>query len=172
MRGWLKTLWEIIQYIFTGDKGTLHNPIEPLEPPVLPPILPPVEPLSPKPTPMPETLLWDTVANIRHSVRVICDQEGLTVKQKNELCATVQAESGFKLTAKLENKKNGKTWSTDWGLAQINDHYHIGPGKSFPSVDFVLNNPEAVIRWMCKMWLQGHADWWVAWKSGAFRKYL
>lgn len=135
----------------------------------------PVEP--PKPT-----YLWDTKEHARHSVRVICDEMGLTVQQKNDLCATVGAESGWQsyyLTGlkkgqpvKRENKKGGIVWSTDWGISQINDWYHIGKGKEFPSVEYVLNNPEAVIRWMCKMWKAGHADWWIAYKSGAYRAYL
>lgn len=124
------------------------------------------------PTPLMEKYKWDTKENIRHSIRLICDKEGLTVQEKNELCATIQGESGFNLQAKNENKINGKVVSTDWGLCQINDYYHIGQGKSFPSVDFVLNNPEKVVRWMCKQWKLGNKNWWIAFKNGSYKKFL
>ena len=125
---------------------------------------------------------WDTVAGARHNVRVICDQEGLTIDQKNNLCATVGAESGWQsyyLTGpnkgqpvKQENVSKGRVWSTDWGIIQINDWYHIGKGKEFPSVPYVLNNPEACIRWMARMWKAGHANWWMGYTSGNYKKYL
>lgn len=126
---------------------------------------------------------WDTVEKARHSVRVICDEEGLTVKQKNELCATVGAESGWQSyylsgpkkgqPVKLENKKNGVVWSTDWGIIQLNDHYWIGTGKEFPSVQYVLDNPEACIRFMCRKWKAGQGALWVAFKqkTPAYKKY-
>lgn len=115
---------------------------------------------------------WSAPEKARKSVRIICDEEKLSVKDKNDLCATVGAESGWNPKAKLENKKNGKVWSTDWGICQINDYYHIGKDKSFPSVEFVLNNPEAVIRWMCKQWKSGNKNLWVAYTSGAYKRYL
>lgn len=150
----------------------------------------PVQPVVPVPAPIEETVLpapeplrWDTVEAARHSVRVICDEEGLTVQQKNELCATVGAESGWQSyylsgskkgqPVKLENKNDvGNVWSTDWGIIQLNDWYHIGPGKSFPSVEYVLSNPEACIRWMCTQWKAGHANWWIAHKNGSYKKFL
>src|SRR3990167_8816070 len=118
--------------------------------------------LAPIPSPvLPPKYLWDSKASARHSVRVIADEEGLTVADKNTLCATVACESNFDTQAKNENKKDGRVVSTDWGICQINDHYHIGIGKSFPSVDYVLKNPEACIRWMCKLWKQGKKHWWI-----------
>lgn len=117
-------------------------------------------------------LLWNNKQNVRHSIRVICDELGMTFEQKDTMCATIQGESGFLLTAKNENKRNGITVSTDWGLCQINDYYHIGAGKSFPSVEYVLNNPEAVVRWMGKQWLAGNRNWWIAYKNGSYKKYL
>lgn len=138
---------------------------------------------SPTVPPAPEPKYkWDTLIASKHSVRVICDEEGLTLEQKNTLCATVGAESGWQSyylsgpkkgqPVKLENKKDGKVWSTDWGIAQINDHYHIGPGKSFPSVQYVLDNPDAVIRWMAKQWKAGNRNWWIAYKNGSYKKFL
>lgn len=147
------------------------------------------EPSKPIPAPVPVTvpeseLRWDTVERARKSVRVICDQEGLTATQKNQLCATVGAESGWQSyylsgpkkgqPVKLQNKDKttGQVWSTDWGICQINDWYHIGKGKSFPSVQYVLDNPEACIRWMARHWKAGRAHWWIAYKSGAYKKFL
>jgi len=142
--------------------------------------IPTTELLPPQPEPLPEPSkptkydfsIAGKFGTAWKSVRIICDEEGLSVKDKNDLCATVGAESGWKTNAKLENKSNGKVWSSDWGIAQINDHYHIGVGKSFPSVDYVLNNPEAVIRWMCKQWKAGNKNWWVTYKNGSYRNFL
>ena len=81
-------------------------------------------------------------------------------------------ESGFKNTAKNENKRDGKTVSIDWGICQINDYWHIGAGKSFPSVEYVLKNPAEVVKWMIKQYKAGNLKWWIAYKSGAYKKYL
>lgn len=171
-----------------------EQPVAPVAPPV-PPVPPHPAPEPPKPVEPPKpsyndilhssTLFpeWDTVEKSRHNVRAICDQEGLTLTQKNELCATVGAESGWqsyylsgpqkgKPVIKENRSPNGKVWSTDYGIAQINTHYHIGPGKSFPSSKYVLDNPEACIRWMCKQWKAGNAKWWVAYLNGSFRRFL
>lgn len=120
-----------------------------------------------------ETLIWDTKTNIKHSVRVICDDEGLTVDQKNTLCATVQAESQFNLKAINYNyafKKNGTKYlsSTDFGLCQWNDYWH---GKEI-TPDEAVNNPEKSVRLMCTYWKKGQMKQWCAYSSGAFRKYL
>lgn len=112
---------------------------------------------------------WDTKENIRHSVRVICDEEGLTLNQKNTMCATIQAESGFNLKAKNLNKnKQGVVTSTDWGLCQWNDRYH---GKEI-TADEALNNPEKAVRLMCSYWKRGQMDLWVAHANGSYTKYL
>lgn len=144
-----------------------YDPVAPQEPPTETP--------APTPTPVPPkpTYLWNTRDAGRHSVRVICDEEGLTLEQKNTLTATVEGESGFNLAAINHNKNDaGKTLSTDWGICQINDHYHIGPGKSFPSVRYVVDNPDMCIRWMCKQWKAGNRNWWIAYKNGSYKKYL
>lgn len=127
---------------------------------------------EPEPIPEPPKYDWSTPQKARHSVRVICDEEGLTLEQKNTLCATIGCESGWKNTAKLENKKDGKTWSTDWGICQINDYWHIGKGKTFPSVEYVLENPDKVVRWMCKMWKQQQRNLWVCYSKGLYKQYL
>lgn len=152
-------------------RGGIYNPIEapdiPLEPPK-----------TPQETstdggieihPKPPGLLWDTPQNARHSVRVICDEEGLTWEQKNTLCATVGAESGWRPGAIGKPNVDG---TRDYGIAQINSYWWIGEGKQFPSTEYVLENPAACIRWMCKQWKLGHRNWWVAYKNGSYKRYL
>ena len=155
-------------------KGGVYNPVEkeplnapPLEPIQETPVIPSV-PVNTPQTPV-SGLLWGTKEEIRHSIRVICDQEGLTLEQKNTLCATIQAESGFKLGARLDNKdKNGKVWSTDWGLCQWNSYWH---GKEITPEESV-HNPEKAVRLMCAYWKRGQRNAWVAYKTGAYKKYL
>lgn len=121
----------------------------------------------------PPAYLWDTFANARHSVRVICDEEGLSVLDKNVLCACVQVESNFNPQAFHHNKdKNGNILSTDYGICQVNDYWHIGPGKEFPSTDYVLQNPEQDVRWMCKQWKAGNQHLWMSYTSGLYKRYL
>ena len=146
-------------------------PILPLEPPIIPsttttpPLSKPVE-TSPK-------HLWDTTTNARHSVRVICDEMGLTLAEKNLITAVVQAESGFKNTAICRNKsKAGILLSTDWGICQINDYWHVGAGKHWSSVQQVLDNPDKEVKWMIALYKQGKLNLWVAYSSGAYKKYL
>lgn len=121
----------------------------------------------------PSNYKWDTPENTRHSVRVICDEEGLMVHQKNLICAVIQGESGFLNTAINHNRNaKGETTSTDWGICQVNDYWHIGKGKTFPSVEYVLQNPDKVVRWMIKCYRAGHLNWWIAYKNGSYKKYL
>ncbi len=132
------------------------------------------EPITPPITiaPNPDILVvWDTKENCRHNVRVIADFEGLTLNQKNFLSMTVHCESNYNPKCVHPNVVNGKTTSTDYGIAQINDFYHIGPGKDFPSVDFVLNNPEACMRWMARNFKNGHASLWVCASKGLYTQY-
>lgn len=122
---------------------------------------------------------WNTTAHARHNVRVVCDLEGLTVDQKNILTACVANESGFLTHPKPnQNKdKNGVVWSTDWGIVQVNDYWNIGAGKQFPSVQYVLDNPEACVRWMARYYKQqGNlgegSSGWASYTSGAYKHYL
>lgn len=131
----------------------------------------PVVPPPPPPTPAPK-YLWNTRPACIHSVRVICDEMGLTWNQKAEICATIEAESNFDPKAKLQNKKNGKVWSTDWGICQVNDFYHVGPGKAFASVQEILDYPERSVRFMCLCFKQGKIDLWTAHKNGSYKAFL
>lgn len=122
-----------------------------------------------KETIMKPTYEWDTQEKARHSVRVICDEEGLTVGQKNELCGTVGGESNWKPRATGKPNKNG---SRDYGIVQLNDHFWIGEGKLYPNIEAVYNDPEGCIRWMCKQWKAGKKNWWYAYKNGSYKQYL
>lgn len=115
------------------------------------------------------SLLWNNKENSRHSVRVICDEEGLAVQDKNDLCATIGAESEW--NPKAVGKKNFDG-TRDYGIVQVNTRYWIGEGKLFPSTDYVLNHPAECVRWMCKEWKKGNKNWWYGWSNGSYKKYL
>lgn len=137
-----------------------------------PSVAPPVPPQAPEPVISPPKYDWGTPELARHSVRVICDEEGLSVSDKNELCATVGAESGWNTKAIRENygMRNGQRvlLSTDRGIAQWNDYYH---GKEI-TADEAINNPEKAVRLMCAYWTRGQKNLWVAYKNSSYKKYL
>jgi hypothetical protein len=139
------------------------------------PVINPPEPIQPpieiKPAP-PEPYMWDTTANSRHSVRVICDEMGLTLTEKNIITACIQQESNFNNKAIGRNMKDGNLLSTDWGICQINDYWHVGPGKKWSSVAQIINNPDKAVKWMIQMYKQGQLKLWVSYSSGAYKKYL
>lgn len=154
--------------------GEYHTPVP--TPPVAPEI-PPTSPVIPQPAPMdPDSIIypWDTPAHCYHNTRVIADKIGLSLAQKNILCACIYQESQFKMTAINKNRAaDGTVLSTDWSLCQVNDHYHIGPGKDFPSVQYVLENPDKVVAWMAGILKQtGKLQPWVSYTSGAYLHWL
>jgi hypothetical protein len=55
----------------------------------------------------------------RDSVRVICDEEGLTVNEKNDMCATIGGASGWRINAIDHNRVDGKVISTDFGISLV-----------------------------------------------------
>lgn len=137
------------------------------------PIIPPVKPVQPT------VLLWDNVANCTHSVRVLCDEMGLNLNEKDLINACIDQESGclnYKADGTPVECKNlnpdGTLASTDWGICQINDSFHIGAGKDFSTVAFVLANPEQAVRYMISMYLAGRLSMWVSYSSGAYLKYM
>ena len=134
--------------------------------------------------PNPDTLgPWDTPANCRHKVRVIADLEGLTVAQKNSFSQTIRCESGYNPTIVMFNCEKGFVRSTayneaihgavlskDVGLYQINTYWHIGPGKDFPSEDYVLQNPEACGRWAARVFKSSPRVW-VCFNKALYTQY-
>ena len=103
----------------------------------------PVEPLITESAPIPRisnleankaTIDFSTPQKAFKSTRVICDEMGLPLQKielvngvmyfpKDIVCACTYQESQFNNNAVGRNKdpKTGKVWSTDWGLAQVND---------------------------------------------------
>lgn len=117
---------------------------------------------------MSQKYLWSTPEEARHSVRVICDEEGLTLQEKNLICAVIQCESGFKITAKNVNK-NG---TADYGICQMNSFWYIGPDRPIASIDEALNNPEKCVRVMISQYRHGFLKDWVCYSSGMYSRYL
>ena len=158
------------------------------------PLLPQTKPTGPRdsgpkttsvPTINPDILYpdWSDPIQARHNVRALCDLAGMAVADKNVLAAVVEAESGFlnyyisgpKIGQPVLNRNlraDGSLSSTDWGICQINDRYHIGPGKDFPSVQYVLENPQAAVEWMIKMYQAGQIDMWCAFTNGSYLRWL
>lgn len=157
----------------------MPKPITPITPPEPIPVPPapdpvpvsvPVSPVAPIATP---TYLWATPQQSYHSVRVLADLLGLSVDQKNTLCACIFQESRFKNSAVNHNKNGyGQTTSSDWGICQVNDYFHIGPNRDFPTVDYVVANPEKVVRWMIKLQLAGQLHLWSSYSTGAYKQWL
>ena len=127
---------------------------------------------------------FSTPHNAYHSTRVLCDQMGLSLEHcvevdgvmyqpKDIICATIWGESEFDNTSKNINRNSkGVTTSTDWGICQINDYFHIGTDKDFPSVQYVLDNPDKCVAWMIERYKEGHIDWWCAHASGWYKHFL
>ena len=142
--------------------------------PLIPLDLPVSRTDSPKVVEVPQKPVydWSTRETTRKSCRMVMDEFGLTWKEKDLLCAVIKGESAFDIYSKNDNKKNGKVLSTDWGICQINDFYHVGQGKSFPSVQYILDNPDECVRFMVRMYKLGHLDWWIAYRNGSWKKYI
>lgn len=156
----LKMIAEQLGLISTEVKKKDMTPFKPLSE-VLPPI---------------QKYLWDTKENSRHSVRVICDEEGLTVQEKNIICACIQQESQFNPKAIGKPNFNG---TKDYGLCQYNDGknkkgqaYWIGPGAVFKDINEVLNNPEKNVRIMVQQYKAGNIKYWASYSTGAYKKWL
>jgi hypothetical protein len=132
-----------------------QNPLPVIPPPAISPIIPPAPPPS---VPKYE---WDTKEKARHSVRVICDEEGLSVDMKNRLCDTIQCESNFNTLATNKNKDG----TIDYGICQFNSYWWVGKNKPIPSVEAALNNPEFCVRLMARTFKQGKANLWVCYKK-------
>lgn len=114
--------------------------------------------------------LWATKAQARKSVELICDEEGLKPKEKALICAVIQAESGFNPLAQRQNTDKRK--SIDYGICQYNSYWYIGIGKPIENVPEALYNPEKCVRVMIKQYKKGRLKDWVAYSSGAYKKYL
>lgn len=153
-----------------------------------PPEPPKPTPEAPKPpAPAPEAHIpdWTTQKGAYRATRVMCDDKGLAFEQKEILSACVYQESHFLnrylsgpkkgMPVKNENVKNGKVWSIDWGIAQVNDTpgWHIGKGLRFPSVQYVVDHPAEAIEWMVDtMKRTGKLQPWSSYTTGAYKAHL
>lgn len=124
--------------------------------------------------PDPDVLIeWESILGARHNVRVLCDLAGLTLEEKNIITACVKQESNFELRVMHQNiGATGKVVSTDWGIVQINDYWHIGPRKDFPSVEYVLSHPKECVQFMIDAYKHGALKMWVSYSSGAYKQWL
>ena len=143
--------------------GVIMEKKIPLEKPVESPYVPPtINPLKP------ELLVpkydWSSRDKARHSVRVICDEEGLSVAMKNELCLTVQGESDFNPRAFNKNTDG----SDDCGIAQLNTKWYLKPNNM--TCEDAKNDPEKSIRIMARSFKAGRQRDWIAWRK-LFEKY-
>lgn len=140
--------------------------------------------LPPVAAPNPDVLAsnWSTQQNAYHNVRVLCDLSGLSLGQKNDICGCIFQESRFLLNPKPNTNKDPKTglvWSTDYGIVQVNDWFHISgmgnpkSGNEFPSVQYVLDNPQKCVQWMIDIYKNtGALEPWASWTSGAYKQWL
>ena len=141
---------------------------------------------------------WSDPVKAHHNVRALCDLtgvsairqvvDGVTWTGKDILTAVVSVESSFHWQVPHQNwvlHDTGKKdtsgnpilvrvlSSTDYGIVQVNDAWHIGAGKDFPSVEYVLENPEVCVRWMCAYYKQhGNLDAWCAYTNGSYKARL
>lgn len=135
----------------------------------------------PKPQPIPQVTFttppkpitvikyqWDTRNSAKHSCRLIMDEHGLAWKEKDLLCAVIEAESGFKINAVNHNTDG----TSDYGICQINTRYWIGPGKYFSSKEEVFEKPEKSVRFMCEKYRAGHLHYWAAYQNKSYLKFL
>jgi len=177
-------------YPMTSTDSITSTPKLPYVPASVPtPGTPPVAPETITHTTLPvveapTVLLFDTPQHAYHSVRVLCDNAGLPFEKtvdvdgvmhmpKDIICSVIMGESEFYNTAKNINRRaDGTVGSTDWGICQINDRFHIGVGADFPSVEYVLANPDKAVEWMIKMYKLGHINWWCAYSGGRYKQFL
>jgi hypothetical protein len=103
------------------------------------PVQTPPAPVLPPPEPVKAPLSWEVPKEAFKLTRIMCDELGLTYEQKNILCACIYQESGFK-NRKADGSpiinqnadSSGKVWSTDYGICQVNDYWHIGRARPSP----------------------------------------
>lgn len=160
-------LLNYLQSLLEKDKAIIVQlPPVPLQ--TAPEPMPPPQQPIPVPVPAAPKYLWDTKANIRHSIRLICDELELTLIEKNIICAVIQAESGFNL--KVERYNTDARKSIDYGLCQYNSYWYISGGLI--TKDQALNDPEFCVRLMTRRYRLGFLKDWVAYSTGLYKKYL
>ncbi len=153
----IKSIWE---FLVALAHAMYHDPIE-----TKPEELSMNQPSVVRPAPK---YIWDNPVDARHSVRLIADEEGLNVEQKNTMCGTIGGESGWHIDAVNRNTIGGVVTSVDNGICQWNDKYHA---KEI-TPDEALHDPEKAVRLMCAYWRRGQRDIWIAYKNGRYLKFM
>lgn len=123
-----------------------------------------------------QQLFWDTPQNCRHSIRVMCDNTGLSVHDKEIITACIRQESNFNPKAVGVPNSNG---TIDYGICQFNNGvnhngtpFWIGPGADFPDTKYVLDNPDKCVSVMIREYKSGHIGWWSSFSTGAYKQWL
>lgn len=171
----MRNFWLWLKSLFATPTPVIVN----TPPVVVPAPVVPSKDMSIAPV-LPTKYPFDSPANALHSTRVIGDEVGLTWQQKAILCSCIDVESEFynylpsgKPTIHENRNAAGAILSTDWGICQINDYWHIGPRKDFASVDLVMKNPATVVRYMAKILRDtGKLQPWVSYTSGAYLDHM
>ena len=122
---------------------------------------------------------WTSQKANYHNVGVIADRVGLSASQKLILRGCIYQESTFwnvlpngKPVTNINHFKDGSI-SKDFGIAQVNDYWNIGPGKPFPSVQYVVDHPEEVITWMARIYKRTNAlKPWASYTSRAYQQWI
>lgn len=189
----LKDIWDkfivFLDELLEGDyTKTMQETAEPQPPPApqealnnqSAPIAAPAAPSEPV-APNPDVLApdWGSQERAYHNTRVLCDLSGLTVDEKNIICACLYQESTFLnyysngQAVKHENlNPAGVLLSTDWGIAQINDYWHVKKYADFPSAEYILANPDKAVQFMIDAYKNGGLGQWVSYSSGAYKYWL
>lgn len=157
--------------LYEALKGEYHADVEPVSVAQAPS---PVAAIPTPPVPVKEVPDWFTPKGAYRATRVMCDEMGLTFAQKEIVCACIYQESQFDNKAVCLNRdRSGRVWSKDLGLVQVNNYFHCGKGKHFPSEQYVLDNPGEAVKWMIEtMKKTGRLQPWVSYTSGAYRQWL
>lgn len=130
-----------------------------------PALQPKVEPKVELPPEVVEKIIEPPVESINDLIYRICKEEGLSKDLTNQLWNTIKGESNFNPRAINHNKdKYGKILSTDYGLCQWNDYYHIGKNKTIPTVELAYD-PEYSVRKMAQFFRAGKQRLWMAWQK-------
>jgi hypothetical protein len=103
-------------------------------------------------------------------VRRVCAQEGMSYSATELIVAIIWAESAMKPRAIGKPNRDG---TIDYGLCQFNSYWWIGPGKTFPTPEYVLSHPAESVKVMCQhLKKTGRYRDWSAYNNGSYKKYL
>lgn len=181
-KSFLAKLDAFLQELVYGDKNLIVlDYMAPSKQPVIATQTPITEELPVKATPTNPDVLgpWDSQKHNYHNVRVLCDLSGLSLEEKNLICSCVYQESEFfnylPNGNPVEHKnlnKDGSVSSTDFGIAQINDWWHVIEYKDFPSTEYILANPDKAIQFMIDKYKAGQLSQWSSYATGANRQWL